>query len=281
MHRPKLSFAPFVFLTIWALGAFAQTPAGPDAVWAEFMAWFKAAPAAGNPVMGYVAKLQGDGTPKVEADRQAAIIMDLLPKRDDWIAVYFDKAYARPTTGRPERDGFNAEPSALLVEATQDLAAGTALDAGMGQGRNAVYLARRGWAVTGFDISEGAVAAAQSNARVAGVNITAVRASYEDFDFGRDRWDVIVLAFAWAPVSDPAFVTRLRASLRTCGRVVFEHFVRDEAHPHAGPVRALEPGQLRALFREFSIDRYEEVDGTGDWGGPGVRLVRMVASKKR
>ena len=49
---------------------------------------------------------------------------------------------------------------------------GRALDVGMGEGRNAVFLALKGWDVTGFEISDEGVAIAQRNARAAGVNIT-------------------------------------------------------------------------------------------------------------
>ena len=84
----------------------------------------------------------------------------------------------------------------------------------------------------------------------------------------------------YAPVSDPGFVRRIQASLRKGGKVVFEHFVRDADHPYPEVVRALEPGQLRNYFGSFQIERYEELDGIGDWGGPGSRLVRMVARKQ-
>jgi 2-polyprenyl-3-methyl-5-hydroxy-6-metoxy-1,4-benzoquinol methylase len=149
----------------------------------------------------------------------------------------------------------------------------------MGQGRNAIHLAKAGWRVTGFDLSAEAVAAAQANARQAGVRMEAVKASYADFPFGDNKWDLIVLAFAWAPVTDPAFVSRLRQSLRPGGLVVFEHFIDDPARPRPATMYALKPGQLRTLFDGFDIVRYEEVDDVGDWGGPGSRLVRMVAKR--
>jgi methylase of polypeptide subunit release factors len=107
-------------------------------------------------------------------------------------------------TGDPARDGFSALPSALLVESIKGLRPGAALDAGMGQGRNAVYLASHGWTVTGFDISEEALAASRANADKAGVRLTTLKASYDSFDFGSERWDLVVLAFAWAPVTAPA-----------------------------------------------------------------------------
>jgi len=62
--------------------------------------------------------------------------------------------------------------------------------------------------------------------------------------------------------------------------VVFEHVVRDAAHSSPEVIRALEPGQLKNYFSGFQIERYEETDGIGDWGGPGSRLVRMIAQKQ-
>src|SRR3989337_4060642 len=44
-------------------------------------------------------------------------------------------------------------PNKLLIEVTQGRKPGTALDLGMGQGRNAIHLAGQGWDVTGVAIS--------------------------------------------------------------------------------------------------------------------------------
>ena len=166
-----------------------------------------------------------------------------------------------------------------MAEAVKGLAPGTALDAGMGQGRNAVYLARQGWRVTGFDLSAEALKAARANAAAAGVQVETVKAGYADFDYGTARWDVIVLIFAWAPMDDPAFIARLRTSLRPGGRIVFEHFTDDPANPRPAVMHALKPGQLRGLLSDFRLDRYEEVTDLGDWGGPDSQLVRVVAVK--
>ena len=45
-------------------------------------------------------------------------------------------------------------------------------------------------------------------------------------------------------------------------------------------MHALEPGQLRELFTGFRADRYEELLGLGDWGGPDMQLVRAVAVRQ-
>jgi SAM-dependent methyltransferase len=49
------------------------------------------------------------------------------------------------------REEINDEPAAVLVEAASDLPPGRALDLACGAGRNAIWLARRGWEVVAID----------------------------------------------------------------------------------------------------------------------------------
>jgi 2-polyprenyl-3-methyl-5-hydroxy-6-metoxy-1,4-benzoquinol methylase len=269
-----------LILVLVSLGPQVQKHADSEQIWKDFMTWFRAAPLGGNPVQAYQAELQKKGISPEESQRQSATIMRLMAERPEGIAVYYDKIYSRDFSGDPEMDGFLSAPSAILIEATRGLKPAAALDAGMGQGRNALYLAGAGWNVTGFDVSDKGISLARASAEQKGLRINTVKATYDAFDYGVDKWDLIVMTFAWAPVSDPGFVRRIQASLRKGGKVVFEHFVRDAEHPYPEAIRPLEPGQLRNCFSGFQIERYEEVDGIGDWGGPGSRLVRMVAQKQ-
>jgi SAM-dependent methyltransferase len=63
------------------------------------------------------------------------------------------------------------EPSKLFVDAVRASKPGTALDLGMGQGRNAVFLAEQGWKVTGVDLSDVAVEQAKKSAAARGVTL--------------------------------------------------------------------------------------------------------------
>jgi SAM-dependent methyltransferase len=260
--------------------AIAQGPVDEDAVWKDFIAWFKSTPIDGNPLGAYAAKLEKEGLSKAEAGQRLALVLRLFSERPEGTEVHYDRAYSRPATGNPAEDGFASSPSEFVAEAVKGRKAGAALDVGMGQGRNAVYLAQQGWDVTGFDLSQVGLDAARVNAEKAGVSIRTEKAAYDRFDFGVEKWDLIVIVFAWAPVEDASFVARLRQSLRPGGLVLFEHFIKDADHPYPPMVRAPEPGKLRDYFSEFDIDFYEEKDGIGDWGGPGSRLVRMVARKR-
>lgn len=253
-----------------------------DAVWTDFITWFKSLPSGPPPpISAYAAKLAKEGLSKEEADRRIALIVKLFVERPEGPETFYDRAYARPATGDPPADGFASTPSEFLIEAVKGRVPGAALDVGTGQGRNAVWLASQGWDVTGIDVSGVGLTAAQAGAAKAGVAIRTVKTAYADYDFGTAKWDLVAMIFAWAPVADPAFFARLERSLKPGGVVVFEHFVSDSAHPYPPMVRALGPGELRTVFSGFEVLLYEEKEGLGDWGGPGSNLVRMVALKRK
>src|SRR5262249_16353248 len=116
---------------------------------------------------------------------------------------------------------FTAAPNALLVSAVAGRKPGRALDVGMGQGRNAVFLAAQGWDVTGFDPSDEAVRQARSNAEKAGVKLRAVVARDDEFDYGTAAWDLIVMTYVRDLTPNDAHV--FWRALRPGGIVVYEN----------------------------------------------------------
>ncbi len=48
--------------------------------------------------------------------------------------------------------------------------------------------------------------------------------SHEEFDFGKEQWDLVVMTYSFAPMSDAAFLRRVRESLKPEGGVVVEQF---------------------------------------------------------
>src|SRR5262249_28874365 len=122
-----------------------------------------------------------------------------------------------------EKPMFYTKPNAFLVEMTRAVSPGKALDVGMGQGRNALYLAQQGCTGTGFDPADKAVAAAETEAKRLGVKLTALVLREDQFDFGREQWDLIVLSYVGAR----GLVSRVHDSLKPGGLVVLEAFHRD------------------------------------------------------
>jgi 2-polyprenyl-3-methyl-5-hydroxy-6-metoxy-1,4-benzoquinol methylase len=127
---------------------------------------------------------------------------------------------------------FNKQPNAFMVKTVHGQKPGKALDIGMGQGRNALYLAQQGWEVTGVDISEVGINLARKRAAEAGYELDAVLARFQDFDVGRSRWDLIVGMYVHGLITEHA--ERIIEGLKPNGMLIVEGFHRDvmEDLPH-------------------------------------------------
>jgi 2-polyprenyl-3-methyl-5-hydroxy-6-metoxy-1,4-benzoquinol methylase len=264
------------------------TPASPEspdrnevrALWLAYLAWTKTVEGAAS-LRDYAAKLEREGVPEPEVRRRIEVIRAQFTEQPEGIELIYDSTYGKPLTGDPQKDGFKTAPNTFLVEAAGGITPrGRALDVGAGMGRNAIHLAGLGWAVTAIDLSGAGLKVLESNAAKAGLKVETVRTSYQDYDFGRSRWDLVAMILSWAPIEDPAFLARVKDSVKPGGYVVFEHVVQRAANPFPPGVHAPAPGALRDLFKDFDILTYREVDDFGDWGGPPVGHVRMVARKR-
>lgn len=91
-------------------------------------------------------------------------------------------------------------PNAILVVETRDLPSGTALDLGCGEGADAVWLAQRGWRVTGVDISAVALARAAGHARAAGVTDRVTWERHDlDASFPAGAFDLVTTHYLHSP----------------------------------------------------------------------------------
>jgi SAM-dependent methyltransferase len=177
-----------------------------------------------------------------------------------------------------EAPRFNRQPNSFLLECIKNRKPGRALDVGMGNGRNAIALAQHGWQVTGFDIAEAGVDQAKRQAAQLGLSIATFVQSDQEFDFGSDRWDLVVLTYQ--PFRD--ILGRVKASLKEGGIVVIENFQRDtRRYRLIGAGGILGNNEALQLFSDFRILRYEDVEAKPDWGieFPVNRLIRLLAQK--
>jgi len=170
---------------------------------------------------------------------------------------------------------FNHQPSRLLVAAIRDRNPGIALDLGMGEGRNALYLAQRGWQVTGVDLSDVAVAQAKEHAAKIGVKVNAVIDGLDHYDFGKNRWDLIILFYmhGWYHSVKPRSAQRLLDALKPGGLLVIEGFAGDESY-------TFHTNELLRDFADLRILRYEDVHDEADWAPDRKsHIIRFVAEK--
>jgi SAM-dependent methyltransferase len=247
-----------------------------DVVFQRFLEWLPSARPANEiseVVNEYRAHLKAAGPPDAEVNRLMGIISRAMHERPDGWRVAFNNVYASTTPG------YVTQPNALLVATVEGHKPGRALDIGMGQGRNAVFLALKGWDVTGFDISDQGIALARKNAKRAGVKITAVCESDEAFDYGSDKWDLIVDTYNPFPVTSTAYVERLRKSMKSGGLFVLETF----AAGSKGSWTATDPSQLLVAFKDFRLLHFEDTFAKPDFVSPQEKLhiVRMVVEKRQ
>nr|BFE51814.1 class I SAM-dependent methyltransferase [Saccharothrix mutabilis subsp. capreolus] len=87
----------------------------------------------------------------------------------------------------------------LLEREVRDLEPGTALDLGCAEGGDAIWLAQRGWRVTGVDISATALARAAARAEQAGVEIAFERHDLAE-TFPAGEFDLVSAQFLHSPV---------------------------------------------------------------------------------
>ncbi|MGJ5814281.1 class I SAM-dependent methyltransferase [Paludibaculum fermentans] len=194
-------------------------------------------------------------------------------------AARWDQIYLSPDAKVP------VNPSTLVLETTASLKPGSALDVGMGNGRNSIYLARKGWKVTGIDISPAAVKQASQEAAKLKVEFDARAGDIERMDLGRDKYDLILCMYVhMVPIKN---ARKLIDSLKPGGLLIVEGHHADVQSLGLRPVSGGPPGymtnQLVRAFERLRILRYEDRTMQAEWSnGPEGKapIVRLVARKE-
>ncbi len=141
---------------------------------------------------------------------------------------------------------WSGRPNRQLVLEASELPPGTALDAGSGEGGDALWLAERGWRVTAVDFSTVALERAAAEARARGLQ-DRVEWRHEDLDGWsppEGRFDLVTAHYLHATWTDrAAMFARLAAAVAPGGTLlVVGHLLGDEwGH---GSHHAHEPGAL-------------------------------------
>jgi len=129
---------------------------------------------------------------------------------------------------------WSAEPNLFLPPIVEQLEVGAALDLACGEGRNAIWLARQGWDVTGVDYSSVGIDKATKIARDTDVDwVVADVTTYEP----RATFDLVIIVYVHLDASGMAalFANAARA-LGTGGTLVaMGHALRNLTEGVGGP----------------------------------------------
>lgn len=105
-------------------------------------------------------------------------------RRDDWNRKYTEKDLL-----------WSWNPNRFLVGEAGGLTPGRALDLACGEGRNAIWLAERGWHVTAVDFSEVAIAKARERAARDGVEVDLVCLDLLEYEPEPRAYDLVLVLY--------------------------------------------------------------------------------------
>lgn len=200
-------------------------------------------------------------------------------RADFAVAQDYDLAYAMadgPLLTRPSP----FLRAMLLHAATPASGTRTALDIGSGGGRNSLFLARSGYDVTAVDLSEVGLTLTAQQAEAARLPVHTVREDINRFDFGENRWNLILLIDF--PFPYRALLPKIAAGLKPGGLAIIQD-VSTEQPLEVSPSGRIQytfmnRRDLDAPFAGFTILHDEEAEEPTEWGVRAM-MIRFAARK--
>jgi SAM-dependent methyltransferase len=152
---------------------------------------------------------------------------------------------------------WTATPNRFLVAETEALPPGRSLDLACGEGRNAVWLAERGWRVDAVDFSDVAIAKAQRLAAARGVEAAWHVADLTAYEPEPGAYDLVILFYLQVTAAERrAVVGRAAAAVAPGGTfLLVGHDLRNLESGYGGPKDA----SVLYLAEDVAAD----LDGSG------------------
>lgn len=177
-----------------------------------------------------------------------------------------------------------------MASVVAELAPGTAIDLGCGEGGDVLWLAEQGWAARGLDISATAVGRAREAAATRGLD----GATFEAVDL--DAWqpepgtvDLVTASFFQSNVAldRTAILRRAMTALRPGGRLVAVSHAAPPSWAKNHPAKMVsvkeEAAQLAGPSEEWEIERMEERSraAVAPDGSAGEHLDAVLVLRRR
>ena len=186
---------------------------------------------------------------------------------------------------------WSAEPNRFVAEEVAELAPGRALDLAAGEGRNAIWLAARGWDVDAVDFSQVALERGEEIAKKRDIaTVHWQRRDLMEWSPEREAYDLVLVAYLHLPWQQmSAVLRRAAAAVAPTGHfLLVGHDEQNLEHGHGGPPDPkvlYGPEQVAAELEGFEVEKAERVrrpvetdDGTVEAIDNVVRAVRRCAT---
>jgi len=157
------------------------------------------------------------------------------------------------------REGFYdgaTEPHRLLQDFWQEISGNMVIDVAMGNGRNSVFLAKKGFLVCGLEKSAEAIHVAKGVAASEGREISIVRGDAAALPFKKGSADCVMVFYFLMRDT----VGNIADILKKGGLLIYETFLKrqNEINRRRNPEYLLDDGELISYFRDFHLLFYEE-----------------------
>lgn len=161
---------------------------------------------------------------------------------------------------------WTAQPNRFLVAEVSELGPGRALDLAAGEGRNAVWLAERGFSVTAVEFSDVAIEKGRELARARGVQIVWTDADLRLWAPPESAFDLVIVLYLHLPWDEfEPVLERAAASVAIGGTfLLVGHDRTNLERGHGGPQDAAvlySAEQVASIVgRRLTIDKSESVE---------------------
>jgi len=190
------------------------------------------------------------------------------------------KSAAQIWEARYARDGylFGKEPVVTLKTFVDVLKPGKAIDIAMGEGRNSVFLAQKGFQVEGVDCNKDAIERAKKLAAEKGVTIEAKVQNLDFFLMPLMKYDTILMTY-FRPQA--RFFSEIRRGLVAGGTFLLEAYTGDHfraqnpPNPNLDFEECYKANEVLGHLKDFHVLYYKEM------GEGGQHLVQCIAKKKQ
>ena len=196
--------------------------------------------------------------------------------------VFWDDRYAKAAAAGTAI--WSKEPNAWIAQVTGTLPPGTAIDLAAGEGRNALWLASRGWTVTAVDFSATGLSIARTRAAEAGLELGLVTADATTW-VSPTPVDLVVIAYLQLPRAElSSAISNAVASLAVGGTLaLIGHDSENLEHGVGGPKDAAMLHDLevvRSAAAGLDIAECRRYDRTTADGGVAIDTI-LLATKAR
>ncbi|MEX2291040.1 MAG: class I SAM-dependent methyltransferase [Mycobacteriales bacterium] len=159
------------------------------------------------------------------------------------------------------------EPNALAASILGQLPPGRALDLAAGEGRMALWLARRGWQVSALDFSPVGLERGKARAQALGVDVDWQVADATTADLTAGHFDLVLVLYLHLPrAALLPVLTRAAAAVAEGGRLLVLGHDRDNLKRGVGGPQdedlLYDHDLLAAAAEELAVERLEQVGRT-------------------